>query len=142
MRRLNASPKTRVRFWSIGNEPLLREPDIIEKVHAYLMRIAPAMRKADPTIRIFVFDECEMRAAAFEALCGGRLDVTGKNPDGTWIVDGFTFHRYPHGKEFTRDDVIVNGPADIRKQARELVAMMQRADQKHGRTGDARLSGG
>ena len=142
VRRLNASQKTRVLFWSIGNEPLLREPDIIEKVHAYLMRIAPAMRKADPSIRIFVFDECEMRAAAFEALCGGKLDITGKNPDGTWIVDGFTFHRYPHGKEFTRDDVFVKGPADIRKSASALVAMMRRADGMHGRTGDSRLAWG
>jgi hypothetical protein len=136
---LNGSASTRVGFWSIGNEPLLREPDIIEQVHDYLMRIAPAMKKADPTIKIFVFDECEMRAPAFEALCGGRLDITGKNPDGTWIVDGFTFHRYPNGKEYTRDDVVIRGPADIRKQAGELVAMMERADRKHARTGDARL---
>jgi hypothetical protein len=142
VRRLNAQPTTRVRFWSIGNEPLLRKPDIIKEVHAYLMRIAPAMKKADPTIAIFVFDECEMRAPAFEALCGGTLDITGKNPDGTWIVDGFTFHRYPFGKEFTRDDLVVRGAADIRKGATELVAMMARADQKHGRTGDARLKWG
>jgi len=33
VRSLNASPQTRVRFWSIGNEPLLREPDIIDMVH-------------------------------------------------------------------------------------------------------------
>ncbi len=124
VRRLNGSPATRVRFWSIGNEPLLREPEIIQQVHDYLMRIAPAMKQADPSIRIFVFDECEMRAPAFEALCGGKLDITGKNPDGTWIVDGFTFHRYPNGKEFTRDDVLVRGPADVRRQAADLVAMM------------------
>lgn len=142
VRRLNAQPATRVRFWSIGNEPLLRKPEIIREVHAYLMRIAPAMKKADPTIAIFVFDECEMRAPAFEALCGGTLDITGKNPDGTWIVDGFTFHRYPFGKEFTRDDVVARGAADVRKGATELVAMMARADQKHGRTGDARLKWG
>jgi hypothetical protein len=142
VRRLNAAPATRVRFWSIGNEPLLRKPDIIREVHAYLMRIAPAMKRADPTIEVFVFDECEMRAPAFEALCGGTLDITGKNPDGTWIVDGFTFHRYPFGKDFTRDDVVVRGAADIRKGATELVAMMARADQKHGRTGDARLKWG
>jgi hypothetical protein len=142
VRRLNASLATRVRFWSIGNEPLLRKPDIIQEVHAYLMRIAPAMKKADPTIEIFGFDECEMRAPAFEALCGGKLDVTGKNPDGTWIVDGFTFHRYPFGKGFTRDDLVERGAADIRKGATELVAMMARADQKHGRTGAARLKWG
>jgi hypothetical protein len=74
-----------------------------------------------PTIQIFVFDECRC-APAFEALCGGKLDVTGKNPDGTWIIDGFTFHRHPNGKEFTREDVVLRGPADIRRQAVELVA--------------------
>jgi hypothetical protein len=139
VRRLNASPATRVRLWSIGNEPLLRKPDAVREVHDYLVRIAPAMKKADPAIEIFVFDECEMRAPAFEALCGGTLDITGRNPDGTWIVDGFTFHRYPFGKEFTRDDVVVRGAADVRKGATELLAMMERADQKHGRTGAARL---
>ena len=139
VRRLNASPATRVRFWSIGNEPLLRKPDIIREVHGYLMRIAPAMKKADPTIAIFVFDECELRAPAFAALCGGALDITGRNADGTWIVDGFSFHRYPFGREFTREDVVVRGASDIRQAAAALVAMMEQADRKHGRTGDARL---
>jgi len=97
------------------------------------------MKEADPTIRILVFDECEMRAAAFEALCGGRLDVTGARVNGAWLIDGFTFHRYPNGKEFTREDVVLRSHVDIRDQGRALVAMMKKADAQHGRTGDARL---
>jgi hypothetical protein len=139
VRSFNASAPGTVRFWSIGNEPLLREPDIIDQVHEYLVRIATAMKEADPTIRIFVFDECEMRAAAFEALCGGRLDVTGTKANGAWLIDGFTFHRYPNGEEFSREDVVLRSPGDIRGQAEELVAMMKKADATHGRTGEDRL---
>lgn len=142
VRSLNGSAPGTVRFWSIGNEPLLREPDIIDQVHEYVVRIATAMKEADPTIKIFVFDECEMRAPAFAALCGGRLDVTGTKVNGAWMVDGFTFHRYPNGEEFTREDVVLRSAEDIRGQARELVAMMAKADRKHGRTGEDRLHWG
>jgi hypothetical protein len=139
VRSLNSLPSGKVRFWSIGNEPLLRDRDGIDRVHQYIMRIAQAMKAADSTIKIFVFDEAEMRAAAYEALCGGRLDVTGKDPSGTWMIDGFTFHRYPNGKEFTRQGVVLRSAEEIRRSARSLVAMMEKADRKHGRTGDARL---
>jgi len=142
VRRFNASAPGTVRFWSIGNEPLLREPDIIDEVHEYVVRIATAMKEADPTIRILVFDECEMRTEAFLALCGGRLDVTGTKVNGAWMVDGFTFHRYPNGEEYTREDVVLRSSEDIRRQAEELVAMMAKADEKHGRTGRDRLDWG
>jgi hypothetical protein len=142
VRSFNGAAPGTVRFWSIGNEPLLREPDIIDEVHEYVVRIATAMKEADPTIRIFVFDECEMRAAAFEALCGGRLDVTGIRVNGAWLVDGFTFHRYPNGEDFTRADVVLRSAADIRRQAEDLVAMMEKADRKHGRTAGASLQWG
>ena len=63
----------RVKYWCIGNEPLLHDEFTIEEVHQYIMRIAPAMKKVDPTIKIFVFDECELREKAYEAMCGYRL---------------------------------------------------------------------
>jgi len=65
---------------------LLRKPDIIQEVHAYLMRIAPAMKKADPTIEVFVFDECEMRAPATRRSAraarhhGQEPDAPGRGP--------------------------------------------------------------
>jgi len=52
------------------------------------------MKKADPSIKILVFDECDFYPDAYRALCGGRLDVTGKDANGNWIINGFTFHRY------------------------------------------------
>ncbi|MBN1362012.1 MAG: hypothetical protein JW993_15560 [Sedimentisphaerales bacterium] len=139
VRDLSSLPSGKVRFWSIGNEPLLHDRDGIEKVYEYILRIAPALKAADPALKVFVFDECEMRTAAYEALCGGKLDVTGKDANGNWMVDGFTFHRYPNGRDFTREDVVLRSAEGIRQSARALVAMMEKADRKHGRTGDTRL---
>lgn len=132
----------KVKFWAIGNEPMLNSPMTIDQVHEYLMRIAPAMKKVDPTIKIFIFDECEMREAAYRALCGGRLDMAGLKENGVWLIDGFNFHRYPNGRDFNRDDVVFTGPRNILNQSRLLKQIMEEADQKYGRTGDAKLQWG
>ena len=58
----------KVQFWSIGNEPLLHKEFTIDQIHDYILRIATAMKKADPTIKIFVFDECELREQAYRDL--------------------------------------------------------------------------
>jgi hypothetical protein len=131
--------KNKVYYWSIGNEPLLGGKITIDQIYEYIMRIAPAMKKVDPTIKIFVFDECELREAPYRDLCGGRLDITGLKENGSWLIDGFNFHRYPNGKEFNRDDVVFTGPENILGQVKALIQMMELADQKHNRTGDAKL---
>ena len=103
----NNSKVKRVKFWSIGNEPLLHDRTGINKVYTYLMRLLPAMKAADPTIKIFVFDECSLFTEDYAALCGGQLDITGKDEKGNWLIDGFTFHRYPNTRQdYTRDNVV------------------------------------
>ncbi len=129
----------RVLYWCIGNEPLLHEKFTIDEVHDYILRIAPAMKKIDPTIKIFVFDECELREEAYRALCGGRLDITGLKENGAWLIDGFSFHKYPNGKEFDRNDVIFSGPETIRRMSKTLVEMMNEANAKHQRSGENTL---
>jgi hypothetical protein len=129
----------RVQYWCIGNEPLLNDEYTIDEVHSTILRIAPAMKTVDPSIKIFVFDECELREAAYRDLCGGRLDITGLRENGSWVIDGFSFHKYPNGRDFDRDDVVFTGPEIIRNQVKALVRMMDEADAKHRRTGDARL---
>jgi hypothetical protein len=129
----------KVQFWSIGNEPLLHKEFTIDQIHDYLLRIAAAMKKVDPTIKIFVFDECELREQAYRDLCGGRLDLAGLKENGAWLIDGFNFHRYPNGKDFTRDDVVFSGPENILKQSNLLNQIMDEANKKYNRTGDAKL---
>lgn len=137
---LNKNPnRVPVHFWSIGNEPICNNKGKIDDVYKFLIRLAPVMKAADPTIKIFVFDECSFLKEAYEALCGGRLDITGKDKNGHWIIDGFTFHNYPNGRAFSRDNVVFSGPFGIRNQARQLTEMMEKADRKNGRTGQAKL---
>ena len=133
------SGNKKVQFWSIGNEPLLHKEFTIDQIHDYILRIATAMKKVDPTIKIFVFDECELREQAYRDLCGGRLDLAGLKENGAWLIDGFNFHRYPNGKVFTRDDVVFSGPENILKQSILLNQIMDEANKKYNRTGDAKL---
>jgi len=140
---LNNNPEREpLQFWSIGNEPICNNEGEIDKVYSYLIRIAPAMKAADPTIKIFVFDACTFYKEAYGVLCGGRLDITGRDNNGNWLIDGFTFHNYPNGRVFDRDDVVFGGPFKIRSQVIQLKEMMEEADRKHGRTGDAKLRWG
>jgi hypothetical protein len=132
----------KVKYWSIGNEPLLHKDFTIEQIHEYIMRIAPAMKKVDPTLKLFVFDECELREKEYRELCGGRLDISGLKENGAWLIDGFNFHRYPNGREFGRDDVVFSGPENILAQTKLLKQIMEEADKKHNRTGDAKLMWG
>ena len=132
----------KVHFWSIGNEPLLKKGTTIDQVYEYIMRIAPAMKKVDPTITLFVFDECELREEAYRDLCGGRLDIAGLKENGVWLIDGFTFHKYPNGRDFNRDNVVFSGPETILNQTILLKQIMEEADLKHNRTGDAKLKWG
>jgi hypothetical protein len=140
VRCLNAPGRRPVRYWSIGNEPMLHDKIPLAEVHAYLLRIAPAMRAADPTIKILISDEAWMRQPAYEALCGGDMDMTGKDAAGRWLIDGFSFHSYPNGAKYDRNDVVVTGVQKIRDQAKALVALIEQANLKQGRTGDDRLS--
>jgi hypothetical protein len=132
----------KVQFWAIGNEPLLKKGTTIDQVYDYIMRIAPAMKKVDPTITLFVFDECELREEAYRDLCGGRLDISGLKENGAWLIDGFTFHKYPNGRDFNRDNVVFSGPETILNQTILLKQIMEEADLKHNRTGDAKLKWG
>jgi hypothetical protein len=100
------------------------------------------MKKVDPTMKLFVFDECELREEAYRALCGGRLDIAGLKENGVWLIDGFNFHRYPNGREFGRDNVVFSGPENILKQSILLKQIMAEADAKYNRTGDAKLMWG
>lgn len=135
----NGGDRERVQYWSIGNEPMLHDEHTLEEVHEYLSRIAPAMREADPTITILISDEAWLREPVYEALCGGELDMTGKDEKGRWLVDGFSFHSYPNGPEFDREAVVSKSADSIRENVKTLVGLMEAADQKHGRVGQDKL---
>ncbi|MFY0650717.1 MAG: hypothetical protein JXQ96_01725 [Cyclobacteriaceae bacterium] len=129
-----------IRYYCIGNEPLLHDRDGIPKVYEYVMKLAPAMKGADPTIKIFIFDACYLFEEPHKKVLGGELDLTGKDKNGNWMIDGINFHRYPGAK--SRDNVVFTGPKDIRRQVEQLMEMMEFANKKHGRKGSERLQWG
>ncbi len=136
---LNTNNARNIRYWSIGNEPSLEKVKIkIEDVHTYLNTIARAIKSVDPNLKIFVFDECYL-TADYARLCGGDLDITGKTEDGAWLIDGFSFHSYPNGEMLNRNQTIFNGPAGIRGQVVKLVKLIEAANKKHQREGNAKL---
>lgn len=133
----NNSQRKPIRYWSIGNEPLLRDRNGIQKVYEYIIRLAPAMKSSDPSIKILIFDECSLFEEPHRRVIGGDLDLTGKDKNGNWLIDGVTFHRYPGGQ--TRDNIIFSSPHDIRRQIELLMEMLEYANKKNSRTGNAKL---
>lgn len=140
VRYYNKSDRKPIKFWCIGNEPLHKHHNLkIEQVYDYIMKISPAIREADKNVKIFVFDEAEMMESAYRRLCGGDLDVCGKDKNGNWLVDGFSFHSYPNGRDFDRNDVIFTGPKKIERQIVSLLKLTQKANKKHNRKGENQL---
>lgn len=135
-----ADTPRKVTLWSIGNEPMLHDENTVEEVHAFILRLAPAMREIAPDIKIFVFDEAWLRMPAHADLIGGRLDITGLKANGRWLIDGVNFHSYPNGdKEFGRDDVIFSGPQKLLGEINVLQELLKAANEKHQRSGEDAL---
>jgi hypothetical protein len=136
----NKTNRKPIKFWSIGNEPMLHNRDDIDRIYVYVVRIATALKSVDPAIKVFAFEECDLFIDAHKAFIGGRLDITGKDANGNWLIDGIAFHKYPIiNPGFTRNDVIFPAPQAIRLQAIQVNEMMDAANKKHGRTGNAKL---
>ena len=92
------------------------------------------MKSADPTIKIFIFDECDLFEEQHRRIIGGDLDLMGKDENGNWMVDGITFHRYPGAHD--RNYVVFKAPHDIRVKTKKLMKMIDYANKKHGREGE------
>ncbi len=136
----NKSDREPVKFWSIGNEPLLHNRGNFDRIYDYVVRIATALKEVDPAAKVFAFDECDLFVEAHQAFIGGRLDITGKDKNGNWLIDGIAYHKYPNiTRDYTRNDVVFKSPQTMRKQFILINEMLDVANQKHGRTGDAKL---
>ncbi len=132
----------KVTYWSIGNEPLLHDEETLEIVHEFILRLATAMKEVSPEIKIFVFDEAGLRMPEYGELCGGSMDITGLKVNGQWLIDGFSFHNYPNGIEFNRDDVVFKGPQSILNDIKQLNELIEKANEKHRRIGEEGLMWG
>ncbi|PCK02566.1 MAG: hypothetical protein COA42_21995, partial [Alteromonadaceae bacterium] len=132
----------KVQFWSVGNEPRLHDEDTLDQVHSFLLRLTKAMRDVSTDITIFAYDEAWLRMPDYEELIGGVRDITGLKHNGAWLIDGVTFHSYPNGEEFTRDDVVFSAPQGVAGSIAALVGLISKANEKHSRSGKDALMWG
>jgi hypothetical protein len=126
-----------VLYWSIGNEPGLHG-DQVGTISALIKRCAPAMKAANPKIKILVANECDLWYGGgyyrnLFSITGGNDDVSGKTPDGKyWMVDGISWHRYANGD-------ITN---DVGSRVKEAWEHAQKVSEAKKRTGEDVLTCG
>lgn len=140
---LNIKRKYGVRFWSIGNEPTCGKAagaGVVADLAGKIKARAAAMKAVDPSIRIFIGEECYWREELYAPLVGGDQDVTGKDDAGRWMADGVAFHNYPfpgadQNTKYTREQVLDKGVPGIRGMLAACKALAAKADAKHGRAG-------
>lgn len=141
----NIDTNNPIKFWAIGNEPALHQDFTAEEVYEYSIGYATAMKAVDPSIIIFVPDLAWINFQYLDRFIGGDLDMTGLKLEGTetYIIDGFTWHRYPLvGDPYTRANAVNVRDTDLRNPATRLVESMENADALHGRVGDDKLKWG
>lgn len=134
----------KVRYWSIGNEPLLRfdrpgQDKLPGLVEAYFKPIAAAMKQVDPTILIAGPDECDYLDRTYEALFGGKHDISGKVPGKDYhYCDIVTWHRYP-GDD---GEPGLGEIEDVRRRMVRCQKLVDRVNAQSGRSGSKALRWG
>ena len=130
----------KIKYWSIGNEPYGMAKWSIDTISKMIKSYSTAMKRVDPSIKIFVPDAASYYNDLYEALLlSDEHGVAGRNEDGEWYIDGVNFHSYPNGKEYSRKDVIFNSVDKMRGQILSLKEDMNASNIKYNRTGEAAL---
>jgi hypothetical protein len=93
---LNVTNGKNVKFWSIGNEPdNSNRPSTVEEVSAYIKRISSLLKSIDPTFIVLGPETAGFNSTTYVSrLLGGDLDITGKDQNGNYYIDVYTWHRY------------------------------------------------
>ncbi|HET6557056.1 MAG TPA: hypothetical protein VFG54_07045, partial [Prolixibacteraceae bacterium] len=93
---INITNKKNIRLWSIANEPdHQNRPSTLEEVSAYIKRISSALKSVDPTIKVLGPETAGFNSSTYiTRLLGGNLDITGKDANGNYYIDVYTWHRY------------------------------------------------
>jgi hypothetical protein len=139
---LNITKARSVKYWNIGNEPDLHySMTNPADVAAYFKPRATALKEIDPTIKIYGPDCAWYNTAILNGLIGGSSDITGKDANGNYYLDGVTWHDYADGT-YTRDGVITTGPQKLRGNIANVKILINAANLKNGRTGESALKWG
>jgi hypothetical protein len=135
----------KVIFYNIGNEPNLAlfGAVSVDVVANYVRSKASAMKKVNPKIKIYVADCAWYDAAFYPAMFGGNNDVSGKDADGNYYVDGISWHKYPYGAEGAQHgQVNTRFVAAMRTDIIACKKQVELANEKHSRTGENAIGWG
>jgi hypothetical protein len=100
VRYVNVTMGRHVKYWIIGNEPNLSYSyTTAAQIAAYFRPFASAMKSVDPSILIVGPETASFKYTITNDLTtpGGPDDITGKDANGNYYLDVFTFHTYPFG---------------------------------------------
>jgi hypothetical protein len=136
----SAASVAKTRYWSIGNEPDL-DTIAVADVASYVRGLASKMKEADSSVRIFAPDLAWYDEPYVKPLIGGAEDVTGKDANGRYYIDGVTFHTYPNGDTFDRAKAVASA-GGIRANAEKLLGVIAAANTKNARAGADALAWG
>lgn len=132
----NKDEKTRIKYWSIGNEPYHMAKMSVDSISAYIKEHASAMKEADPSIKIHVPDLAAYYNEAYEPLLlDNEISIAGRDENGNWYIDGINFHNYPNAKDYNRSDVIFYSVSKMRGMILDLKRDLEAANEKYARTG-------
>lgn len=140
VRYFNVTTRNTVKYWNIGNEPWLNagQPSDLEAfaqiVATTIKTNASAMKDVDSSIQIFGPDECDWVDGLYNALLGGSADITGKDANNHYYIDGVSFHRYPSWGDMGLDinTAAVNDLVDRFKKAKAAVDRVNAEKDRYG----------
>lgn len=139
VKHFNKDHDLKVTFWSIGNESFHVHHKSAEQIAADIKSHGSAMKSIDPSIKIFVPDLAWYNVPVYQALLGGEQDVSGKDKNGNFYMDGVTFHNYPHDSSYVYEDVVFKSAGKIEGMILNMMEHIKIANEKHNRQGDTAL---
>jgi subtilase family serine protease len=145
---INVTKGRNVKYWIIGNEPnLVYNYTNASQVAGYIKPFASAMKAVDPSILIIGPEFAGFQKTVTDDLTnpGGTNDITGRDANGRFYIDIFSYHTYPMGDGNsylpTRSDVIgkLTSYWSFQDELVYLNTRLAAANTSHTRTGTSAL---
>jgi subtilase family serine protease len=145
---INVTRGRAVKYWIIGNEPnLTYNYTSASQVAPYIKSFASAMKAVDTTIRIIGPEFAGFHQTMTNDLTNpnGPYDITGRDANGRFYIDYFSYHTYPMGNANSilpsRNDVItkLTSFGSFQDELVYLNGRLATANATHTRTGTSAL---
>lgn len=137
---VNNTSSRNVKYWAIGNEPVVGYSVVASDIEIYFKEFATAMKQVDNTIKIVGPDLAWYNQSLLSALLGGTNDITGLDVNGNYYLDVLSYHIYAFDGTQTRTDVINSYTNSIAPSVTDLMNKLANANTLHNRIGTDSLT--